>query len=147
MNADDRTLSTSRTLPFTPDAVYGAFAAPEVLASWWGPDGFTNTFNVFEFEVGGRWKFVMHGPDGKDYANESVFTALEPGRRVVIRHDCAPYFTLTVRLTPGADGTHLTWDQVFDDAATARAVQQIVGPANEQNLDRLTKALAGRGAA
>lgn len=147
MNADDRTLSTSRTLPFTPDAVYGAFAAPEVLASWWGPDGFTNTFNVFEFEVGGRWKFVMHGPDGKDYANESVFTALEPGRRVVIRHDCAPYFTLTVRLTPVADGTHLTWDQVFDDAATARAVQQIVGPANEQNLDRLTKALAGRGAA
>ncbi len=147
MNADDRTLSTSRTLPFTPDAVYGAFAAPEVLASWWGPDGFTNTFDVFEFEVGGRWKFVMHGPDGKDYANESVFTALEPGRRVVIRHDCAPYFTLTVRLTPVADGTHLTWDQVFDDAATARAVQQIVGPANEQNLDRLTKALAGRGAA
>ena len=147
MNADDRTLSTSRTLPFTPDAVYGAFAAPEVLASWWGPDGFTNTFDVFEFEVGGRWKFVMHGPDGKDYANESVFTALEPGRRVVIRHDCAPYFTLTVRLIPVADGTHLTWDQVFDDAATARAVQQIVGPANEQNLDRLTKALAGRGAA
>lgn len=147
MSTDDRTLSTSRTLPFSPDAVYGSFAAPDVLASWWGPDGFTNTFEVFEFEVGGRWKFVMHGPDGKHYANVSVFTALEPGRRVVIRHDCAPYFTLTVRLAPVAGGTHLTWDQVFDDAATARAVQQIVGSANEQNLDRLTKALASRGAA
>lgn len=142
MNADDRTLSTSRTLPFSPDAVYGAFAAPEVLASWWGPDGFTNTFEMFEFAVGGRWKFVMHGPDGRDYANESVFTALQPGREVVIRHDCPPYFTLTVRLAPEAGGTHLTWEQVFDDAKTAQAVQQIVGPANEQNLDRMTRALA-----
>jgi uncharacterized protein YndB with AHSA1/START domain len=138
---DDRTLSTSRTLPYSPSAVYGAFASADVLASWWGPDGFTNSFEIFEFRVGGRWKFVMHGPDGKNYPNESVFTALEPGTKVVINHVCPPYFVLTVGLTPSAGGTQLTWDQAFEDSKTAQAVKHIVGPANEQNLDRLTLAL------
>lgn len=135
------TLSTSRTLPYPPQAIYDAFASPQVLATWWGPDGFTNTFEQFEFQVGGRWVFVMHGPDGKSYPNQSQFVALEPGKRVVIRHDCAPYFTLTVTLQAVAGGTHLTWEQTFDDSATAQAVARIVGSANEQNLDRLTRSL------
>ncbi len=147
MSAEDRTLSTSRILPFPAMVIYGAFASPDLLAQWWGPDGFTNSFEVFEFRNGGRWKFVMHGPDGKDHANESVFALLEPGRRVVIEHTCAPLFTLTVSLAPVADGTRVDWQQVFADAATARAVERIVGPANEQNLDRMTRVLSGPGGA
>ena len=83
-------------------------------------------------------------PDGQRYPNRTVFTVLEPARRVVIRHDCAPYFTLSVQLTEVPGGTHLAWEQVFDDPATAQAVKAIVVPANEQNLDRLQRALAGR---
>ncbi len=147
MNAENRTLRTSRIVPFPPEKVYGAFAAPDILATWWGPDGFTNTFEVFDFNVGGQWKFVMHGPDGKNYPNENVFAALEPGRTVVIRHDCAPYFTLTVQLAPVAEGTHLIWEQVFNDAETAQAIKKIVDPANEQNIDRMTRALNGRNTA
>jgi uncharacterized protein YndB with AHSA1/START domain len=143
MSAEDRALSTSRTLPFPAIAVYGAFASPDLLAAWWGPDGFTNTFEVFEFKVGGKWRFVMHGPDGKDYQNESVFAELEPGSKVVIEHVCAPWFTLTVSMAPVAGGTRVSWEQVFADAETAQAVKRIVGPANEQNLDRMTRVLAG----
>ncbi|MBY0468366.1 MAG: SRPBCC domain-containing protein [Burkholderiaceae bacterium] len=135
-------LRTERTLPFSPLSIYGAFASAPVLATWWGPDGFTNSFETFEFKVGGRWVFTMQGPDGSRYPNQSLFTELEPGRRVVIRHDCPPYFTLTVQLSAAAGGTHLTWEQAFDDAETAQAVKAIVGPANEQNLDRLTRALS-----
>jgi uncharacterized protein YndB with AHSA1/START domain len=141
MSHEDRTMRTARALPFSPEQVYGAFEAPEVLASWWGPDGFTNTFETFSFEVDGRWTFVMHGPDGASYPNQNVFKVLEPGRTVVIRHDCAPYFTLTVRLSPAEGGTHLTWEQVFDDATFAANVRHIVVPANEQNLDRMARAL------
>ena len=137
----DTTFRTERTLPLTPEAVYNAFASAEVLATWWGPEGFTNEFETFEFQVGGRWTFVMVGPDGARYANQSVFTELEPASRVVIRHDCQPFFTLTVQLTQVADGTHLQWQQVFDDAHIAQAVKAIVEPANEQNLDRLMQAL------
>jgi uncharacterized protein YndB with AHSA1/START domain len=138
---DDRTMATSRTLPYAPEVVYGAFESPDLLASWWGPEGFTNSFEVFEFRVGGSWTFIMHGPDGTDYANSSVFEALEPAARVVIKHDCAPHFTLTVRLTGVEAGTHLSWEQVFDDSKTAQAVRDLVGAANEQNLDRLTRVL------
>jgi uncharacterized protein YndB with AHSA1/START domain len=147
MSAEDRTIRTSRTLLFSPMVVYGAFASPDQLAQWWGPDGFTNTFEVFEFKVGGKWKFVMHGPDGQHYPNESVFAQLEPGRKVVIEHVCAPHFTLTITLAPVAGGTLVSWEQVFADAKTAQTVQRIVGPANEQNLDRLTQVLTNANAA
>ena len=147
MSIEDRTMRTSRTLPFSPMVIYGAFASPDLLALWWGPDGFANTFEAFDFKVGGQWRFVMHGPDGKNYPNESVFAQLEPGRRIVIEHVCAPYFTLTVKLAPVADGTQVSWEQVFADAETAQAVKRIVGPANEQNLDRMTRVLAKANAA
>ena len=138
---EDRTTRTSRTLPFSPKEIYGAFASADLLASWWGPEGFSNTFEVFEFTAGGRWKFVMHGPDGNSYSNESIFEELVPDAKIVIHHDCLPNFKLTVDLTPVSDGTHLTWVQVFEDAATAQAVKQRAGSANEQNIDRLIHVL------
>jgi uncharacterized protein YndB with AHSA1/START domain len=140
----DNTFRTARILPHSPDAVYDAFASASILASWWGPDGFTNSFEVFEFKAGGRWKFIMHGPDGNSYPNESIFVALEPGAKIVIKHVCPPYFTLHIGLTPASGGTELTWEQVFEDSKTAQAIKDIVVPANEQNLDRLARALARR---
>ena len=142
---EQRVLATSRELPFTASQIYAAFASAEQLACWWGPQGFTNTFEIFDFVVGGRWKFVMHGPDGSNYQNESYFEHLEPNAKIVIRHDCPPYFRLHVQLVPTTQGTELLWQQEFDDAATAQAVKQIVGPANEQNLDRLTAVLKRQG--
>ena len=143
MSDHDRTLQTSRWLPFAPAAVYAAFQDGQALARWWGPEGFRNTFEVFEFRPGGLWRFVMHGPDGRDYPNESRFEALEPGARVCLRHVCAPHFTLDVRLQADGAGTRVHWAQTFDDPATARAVAAYAGPGNEQNLDRLTRVLAG----
>jgi uncharacterized protein YndB with AHSA1/START domain/GNAT superfamily N-acetyltransferase len=144
--ADERVFRTARTLAFPPEDVWAAFASAHLLSAWWGPDGFSNAFETFDFRVGGRWRFVMHSPDGKAYLNENVFLALESQRRVVIRHDCAPYFTLAVRLAAENGGTRLQWEQSFDDAATALAVKAVVAPANEQNLDRLTRVLAACGA-
>lgn len=140
----DTALETRRHLPYTPDTVYAAFADPACLATWWGPDGFTTTFDVFDFVPGGRWDHVMHGPDGTDYPNRSVFAALEPGRRVVIEHVNAPLFTLTVTLRDAEGGTDLHWHQDFLDPAVAAALRAICEPSNEQNLDRLHAALQAR---
>jgi uncharacterized protein YndB with AHSA1/START domain len=142
MPVEESVICTSRVLPFSPAAIYAAFSSPELLAQWWGPEGFTNVFEVFEFNAGGQWKFVMHGPDGKRYSNESVFAALEPNSLIVIEHVCAPLFTLTVKLTAVANGTELSWAQAFAEVKTAQAVRHIVVPANEQNLDRLTRVLS-----
>jgi len=138
---ENRTLRTSRTLPFSPKKIYSAFASADLLAQWWGPEGFSNTFEIFEFIAGGRWQFIMHGPDGKNYPNTSFFEVLVPDAKIVIHHDCPPNFSLTVELTPTSEGTRLTWVQVFEDAETAQAVKLRAGPANEQNIDRLTDVL------
>ena len=42
------TFRSHRVLPYQPQSVFEAFTRPELLARWWGPAGFTNTFEVFE---------------------------------------------------------------------------------------------------
>lgn len=137
MSDETAVLQSRRHLPYAPDAVYAAFIAPERLARWWGPAGFTSTFARCDVVVGGEWVFTMHGPDGTDYPNRCVFAALEPGRRVAITHVCAPLFTLSVALEPVDGGTALDWRQDFGDPAVAAALRAVCEPANEENLDRL----------
>lgn len=137
----DRAFKTTREIPAPPAHVFAAIADPARLARWWGPNGFTNRFEVFEFKPGGPWKFAMIGPDGRTYPNESVFTTIDWDRRVVIEHVSAPKFVLTIALEATATGTRVDWEQVFEDPEVAKAVRAIVEPANEQNLDRLTAEL------
>jgi uncharacterized protein YndB with AHSA1/START domain len=133
-----KTFSTSRDIPAKVEQVFAAFSASERLARWWGPAGFTNTFRICEFKEGGRWSFTMHGPNGSNYPNESVFAEIAAPGKVVIQHVSEPRFLLTVTLTPSAAGTVVSWSQAFENADVARQVEPIVVPANEQNLDRLT---------
>jgi uncharacterized protein YndB with AHSA1/START domain len=137
------TFRSHRVLPYRPDSVFEAFARPGLLARWWGPAGFTNTFEVFEFRPGGRWKFVIHGPKGTHHPNESVFLELHAPSKVVIQHLSLPHYVLTVTLHAHEAGTELTWAQEFEDGAVAERIKHIVEPANEQNLDRLQIVLAG----
>ncbi len=130
--------NTSREIPATVEQVFAAISDPERLSRWWGPAGFTNTFSVCEFKKGGRWSFIMHGPDGKEYSNESVFAEIEPPRKVVIQHISEPEFRLTIILSASEVGTVVSWSQAFESSEVASRVEHIVVPANEQNLDRLS---------
>ena len=130
---------TSRKIAAPPSDVFAAFEDPDRLAVWWGPAGFSNTFKTFEFKPGGNWSYLMHGPDEKDYPNESVIREIEPSSRIVIHHVSLPRYLLTVTLEPTDDGgTVVGWDQEFENPDVARGLKRIVEPANEQNLDRLT---------
>jgi len=133
---------TERLLRVGPRQVFAAFERPDLLARWWGPSGFTNTFEQFAFKPGGRWVFVMHGPNGASYPNECVFREILPDARIVIDHVVAPLFTLTVNLTPEYGATRISWVQEFESPEVAARLRPIVDPANEQNLDRLQALLA-----
>jgi RimJ/RimL family protein N-acetyltransferase len=134
----DREFVHSRLIDAPRDQVFAAFANPTRLARWWGPNGFTSTFSVFEFRSGGLWRFVMHGPDGTDYPNKSVFTEVVAPERIVLEHLSASHHFLLF-ITFEADGarTRVGWRQVFDTAAEKERIAAFVTPANEQNLDRL----------
>jgi uncharacterized protein YndB with AHSA1/START domain len=141
-NHPDAALSTGRVLSASPRQVFAAFEQADQLAQWWGPSGFTNTFERFEFKPGGRWVFVMHGPNGANYLNESVFREIEPDTRIVIEHVVQPWFLLTVTLTPKGEQTHLAWVQAFESPEVAAKMRHLSGTANEQVLDRLQALLA-----
>ncbi len=132
------TFTTSREVKAAPEQVFSAISNPARLKNWWGPAGFSNSFEICEFKVGGKWSYVMHGPDGKSYPNESVFEEIEANKKVVIQHISLPKYTLTISLAPSKDKTRVTWVQVFEKPEVAKAIAHIVEPANEQNLDRLT---------
>ncbi len=127
----------SRDLPQSPTTVFAAIGDPARLARWWGPEGFTNTFHTFEFRKGGAWLFTMHGPDGKDYPNQSEFLEIVPHALVRIRHINLPYFELTISLEPSPLGTLLSWVGVFENHEFAENAREFLETANEQNLDRL----------
>ena len=96
MADDSASFHTTRVLAHPPARVYAAFADAGQLAIWWGPQGFRNEFEEFHFGRGGRWKFVMIGPDGARHDNLNTFVELQAETRVVIQHESAPRFRLTV---------------------------------------------------
>ena len=134
----DREFVHARVIAASPEQVFRAIAEPERLARWWGPQGFSSSFEHFDFRPGGSWRFVFHGPDGTDYPNENVFREIVPAARVLIEHPSEQHhFFLTITLDAQDGQTRVGWRQVFDTAAHARAAAPIVREANEQNLDRL----------
>ncbi|MDB5861957.1 MAG: polyketide cyclase [Ramlibacter sp.] len=137
VGSSDRESVHSRLIDAAPGRVFRAFAEPERLARWWGPNGFSSTFETFEFRPGGAWRFVLHGPDGTDYPNENVFREVS-AERVVVEHLAETHhFVLTVTLTPQRGQTLVGWRQLFDSAEHRQKVAPVVSVANEQNLDRL----------
>lgn len=113
----ERELSTQRLIGAPRGRVFEAFRDPRELARWWGPRGFTNTFHEFDLRAGGKWRFTMHAPDGGSFANESVFVEVAPPERVVIRHESAPRFEMTITFEDRGGETLVGWRQTFPTAA------------------------------
>jgi uncharacterized protein YndB with AHSA1/START domain len=129
---------TARVIPASPSQIFAAFTNQTRLARWWGPNGFTSTFDAFEFAPGGHWHFVMHGPDGRDYKNAIEVTDIDPDVSIVLHHVSGPRYVLTVTLTQNGDGgTLVDWHQEFENTDVAERIAAIVEPANEEVLTRL----------
>jgi uncharacterized protein YndB with AHSA1/START domain len=139
-----REIVSSRLLKASPDVVYEAWRNPALLAQWFGPEGFTNTFQSFDLRPEGVWEFVMHGPNGVDYPNKNIFVEVVEAERVVFDHVYAPVFRMTVTFAKTDDPhkTHFSYRMQFESEAVCQSVKAMCGPANEQNFDRLEAVLA-----
>lgn len=138
----EREIISSRELDYPRELVFRAWTTPGLLARWWGPHGFTNTFHECRIAPGGVWKFTMHGPNGADYPNESVFVEVAAPERIVLDHLSGHRFRVTATLDDLGGRTGLTFRQSFEvqtefDDAKAYCVE-----GNEQNFDRLEQVLA-----
>ncbi|TBL77325.1 SRPBCC family protein [Paenibacillus thalictri] len=123
------------------ERVFQAWTTPDLLAQWWGPHGFTNTFHEIDISPGGTWKFTMHGPNGADYPNHSVFVEIVPSERIVLDHLSGHHFRITATFEEQNGRTALTFRQSFRDTKDFEKVKTICVEGNEQNFDRLGKVL------
>lgn len=112
-NTADRELRISRRLNAPIELVWEVWTDPEHIKNWWGPNGFTNTIYVMDLQPGGEWNLTMHGPDGTDYRNESVFKEVVKYKKLVYDHITGPKFTATVEFEAQGDKTLLNWYAVF----------------------------------
>lgn len=67
-------------------AVWDAWTDPVQTAKWWGPRGFTITTHAKDLRPGGFWHYTMHGPDGKDWPNRTVYFEVEKYKKLVYDH-------------------------------------------------------------
>ena len=138
----DREIVTTRVFDAPRELVFKAWTDPDHLAKWWGPKGFTNTFQEFDMRPGGVWRFIMHGPDGVDYKNKSVFVEVVKPERIVLQHVSGPRFQVTAAFAEETGKTRLTFQMLFEIAAECAKVKVYAVEANEQNFDRLEAQLA-----
>jgi uncharacterized protein YndB with AHSA1/START domain len=122
LEQDPRAIIGMRVFDAPRELVWSAWTDPKHLAQWWGPNGFTTTTSTFDMRPGGVWRFVMHGPDGRDYQNRITFDEIVKPERIVYRHDGGEdvepvQFTQTVTFEDLGGKTKLTWRGVFPSAA------------------------------
>lgn len=133
---------TSRILNNNRELVYRAWSEPQHLKNWWGPMGFTNTFNEFDFTVGGKWSFIMHGPDKGNYPNECEFIKIERPALIAWKRYSKPLFQVLVtfdEITP--EKTKVVFKQIFDTVEECNKIKKFVIDKNEENFDRLEEEL------
>jgi uncharacterized protein YndB with AHSA1/START domain len=127
LESDPRSIIGVREFEAPRDLVFSAWTDPKHLAQWWGPNGFTTTTHSFDFRPGGVWRFVMHGPDGRDYQNRVTFEEIARPERIVYRHgggdDVEPVqFKQTVVFEDIGGRTRITWRGDFPSAAARNRV-------------------------
>jgi uncharacterized protein YndB with AHSA1/START domain len=113
-NTADREIIVSRILHAPVELVWKVWTDPEHIKNWWGPDGFTNTISKMDIKPGGEWHLVLHGPDGTDYNNKSIFKEIIPHEKLVYEHVSGPKFLATITFESRGDKTFLHWKMVFD---------------------------------
>jgi|SRR5476651_1056882 len=143
-NTKDREISLSRTINAPVALVWEVWTKTEHIANWWGPNGFTNTITTMDMVPGGEWNLIMHGPDGTDYKNRSVFKEVIVNKKIVFEH-YAPNFIATITFEEQGDKTLLNWHMLFESAELFIQVVKTfkADEGLKQNVDKLEVYLEG----
>ena len=79
----DREIHVEREFDAPRDRVFAAHTDPELVQQWWGPHGTTIVIDEMEAISGGKWRFVIHNPDGSEDGFRGVFREVVAPERIV----------------------------------------------------------------
>lgn len=127
--------------------VWNAWVDPKQVAQWWGPRGFTLTSKNKDVKPGGKWVYTMHGPDGKDWPNITVFHEVEKYSRLVYDHGAnenqPALFRVTVEFTEIKGKTKMEMTMALATAEAAKETKKFIKSAQgDSTWDRLAEYLA-----
>jgi uncharacterized protein YndB with AHSA1/START domain len=128
---EDRTsLQLRRKFAQPVAAVWAAWTDPEKMKHWMGPsDDFGEPEIWMDVRVGGRYRFVMHAPDGESHRVGGVYREIVPNRKLVYTWawESTPdrESLVTVEFIAAGQGTELvvTHQRFFDVDARDRHQQ------------------------
>ena len=75
-------LEMTRTFNAPPARVFACFTSKEEWSAWAGPRDAPGEITLLEPHVGGRFRMVIHRPDGMELAAGGVFQVLEEPSRL-----------------------------------------------------------------
>lgn len=116
-------LTLTRSYPVAPEKVWRAWTDAEAVKKWWGPGpGEPVSAAELDVRVGGRFRIVFGGPDGKAHECAGVYKEVVPNRKLVFTWTW-PNTTpereslVTIVFKSASWGTDLvfTHEQLFDE--------------------------------
>lgn len=136
-----------RTYDAPVQAVWDAWTDPAQVAQWWGPRGFSITTHSKDLRSGGRWVYTMHGPDGTDYPNNTLYHDVEPLKKLVYDHGAndtqPPLFRVTVLFSEVDGKTLMDMRMHLPTPEAAQQTRQFIKAAGGNGTwDRLAEYLA-----
>lgn len=127
--------------------VWEAWTDPAQVAQWWGPRGFSLTTHSKDLRPGGHWNYTMHGPDGVDYPNKTLYHEVEEHKKLVYDHganDERPaLFRVTVLFTEVDGKTKMEMRMALPTPEAADETRKFIKKAGgDATWDRLAEYLA-----
>lgn len=126
--------------------VWEAWTDSNKVAKWWGPRGFTITTHSKDLRAGGHWAYTMHGPDGVNYENKTLYHEVEKYSKLVYDHggndDRPPLFRVTVTFKEVKNKTHMEMTMALATPEAAREIAKFIKQASGNSTwDRLAEYL------
>ncbi len=131
----------TRVFNATPERLWQAYTDPEQIVRWWAD----TVVDKHDFRVGGSWRFVSDGQDGKEHAFRGEFKEIEEPRKLVRTFEYEPVaghvMVESLILEPQDEGkTLVTTISKYDNVGD---LEGMVGMGMEHGatagLDRLAK--------
>src|SRR5688500_11928262 len=79
----DREMVITRLFNAPRKLVFEASTKPEHVRQWWGPRGTSLAVCEIDLRPGGKWRYVIRGADGQEFAFSGVYREIVAPERMV----------------------------------------------------------------
>jgi len=110
--SQQKTLSLKQIFRTSPEKAFRAWTEKAEIEKWYGPEGFATKVLEIDVRVGGKYRFSMHGPEGKVVIVFGVFQEIDNPKKLVFTWNWEdanePETMVAVEFNPVSGGTEIT---------------------------------------